>query len=171
MLENDKNLQDDNWRFRQVCHETSNPNHPYRRFGTGNFRCWQFVQLEHIKNWLMMQKSAVCWVVALVLKLLVRRPRTYYVGRPFTYCMVFTVCICMTTLYPSNSPGNKYTLKTRPQEQGVDVREELLKYHDKYYSSNLMTLAIVGKGTSSARPVLECVYCYFFVISIRQMKH
>ena len=79
--------------------------------------------------------------------------------------------ICMTILYPSNSPGNKYTLKTRPQEQGVDVREELLKYHDKYYSSNLMTLAIVGKGTSSAQPVLECVYCYFFVISIRQMKH
>ena len=33
--ENDKNLQDDNWRFRQICHETSNPNHPYRRFGTG----------------------------------------------------------------------------------------------------------------------------------------
>ena len=44
------------------------------------------------------------------------------------------------------SPGSKYTLKTRPQELGVDVREELLKYHAKYYSSNLMTLAIVGKG-------------------------
>ena len=47
---------------------------------------------------------------------------------------------------PIISIGNKYTLKTRPLELGVDVREELLKYHAKYYSSNLMTLAIVGKG-------------------------
>ena len=54
--------------------------------------------------------------------------------------------ICLTTLCLSNSTGSKYTLKTRPQELGVDVREELLKYHAKYYSSNLMTLAIVGKG-------------------------
>ena len=37
MTENDKNLQDDSWRFKQVCHETSDPGHPYRRFGTGTY--------------------------------------------------------------------------------------------------------------------------------------
>ena len=42
--------------------------------------------------------------------------------------------------------GNKYSLKTRPQELGVDVRQELLDFHSKYYSANLMTLVVIGKG-------------------------
>ncbi|XP_064631223.1 insulin-degrading enzyme-like isoform X2 [Lineus longissimus] len=41
--------------------------------------------------------------------------------------------------------GNKYTLETRPKELNLDTRDELLKFHSKYYSSNLMALAVLGK--------------------------
>lgn len=42
--------------------------------------------------------------------------------------------------------GNKETLLTLPKEKGVDTRDELLKFHSKYYSSNIMALAVLGKG-------------------------
>ncbi|XP_074640666.1 insulin-degrading enzyme-like [Tubulanus polymorphus] len=41
--------------------------------------------------------------------------------------------------------GNKETLETIPKQKGLDVRDELLKFHDKYYSSNLMALCVLGK--------------------------
>lgn len=43
--------------------------------------------------------------------------------------------------------GNAKTLGEDPKEAGVDVREELLKFHDRYYSANLMRLAVVGRGS------------------------
>ncbi len=52
--------------------------------------------------------------------------------------------------------GNKETLLTKPQEQGIDTRQELLKFHAKNYSANIMTLAVLGKGT-----------LYFLMFSIR----
>ena len=69
-------------------------------------------------------------------KYTVRRPCTIH---PLCW-RSFTNPLCLAF------PGNKCTLKTRPQELGVDVRKELLNFHSKYYSSNLMTLAVVGKG-------------------------
>lgn len=41
--------------------------------------------------------------------------------------------------------GNKYTLETRPNQEGIDVREELLKFHSTYYSSNLMAICVLGR--------------------------
>lgn len=41
--------------------------------------------------------------------------------------------------------GNKQTLDIIPKESGINVREELLKFHDTWYSSNIMALAILGK--------------------------
>ncbi|KAL7034103.1 hypothetical protein ACKWTF_007861 [Chironomus riparius] len=41
--------------------------------------------------------------------------------------------------------GNKETLLDIPKQNGIDTRAELIKFHDKFYSSNLMTLAIFGK--------------------------
>ncbi|XP_026133795.1 insulin-degrading enzyme isoform X3 [Carassius auratus] len=41
--------------------------------------------------------------------------------------------------------GNKLTLETRPSKQGIDIREELLKFHSTYYSSNLMGLCVLGR--------------------------
>ena len=34
--ENEKNLQNDDWRFTQLLRSTSNINHPYHKYGTGN---------------------------------------------------------------------------------------------------------------------------------------
>uniref|UniRef100_A0A674PB61 Insulin-degrading enzyme n=1 Tax=Takifugu rubripes TaxID=31033 RepID=A0A674PB61_TAKRU len=41
--------------------------------------------------------------------------------------------------------GNKLTLETRPSNEGVDVRQELLQFHSAYYSSNLMGLCVLGR--------------------------
>ncbi|CAI9736365.1 insulin-degrading enzyme-like [Octopus vulgaris] len=41
--------------------------------------------------------------------------------------------------------GNKDTLETKAKDRGVDTRDELLRFHEKYYSSNIMTLAVLGK--------------------------
>lgn len=41
--------------------------------------------------------------------------------------------------------GNLETLKTVPTEQNIDIRELLLEFHSKYYSANIMGLAVLGK--------------------------
>lgn len=87
--ENDKNLQNDSWRFHQLEKSLANPKHDFSKFGT----------------------------------------------------------------------GNKYTLETRPKELGSDVRDELLKFHDQYYSSNLMGLTVLGK--ESLDELTEMVVPYF----------
>lgn len=46
--------------------------------------------------------------------------------------------------------GNKYTLETRPNQEGIDVRQELLKFHSTYYSSNLMAICVLGRGKNSS---------------------
>ncbi|XP_041968521.1 insulin-degrading enzyme [Aricia agestis] len=41
--------------------------------------------------------------------------------------------------------GNRDTLETIPKQKGIDVRKELLKFHQKWYSANIMTLVVFGK--------------------------
>ncbi|CCH46140.1 insulysin [Wickerhamomyces ciferrii] len=43
------------------------------------------------------------------------------------------------------STGNLETLEEIPKSQGIDVREELLKFYKDSYSANLMKLAIIGR--------------------------
>uniref|UniRef100_A0A0D6QRY2 Insulin-degrading enzyme-like 1, peroxisomal n=1 Tax=Araucaria cunninghamii TaxID=56994 RepID=A0A0D6QRY2_ARACU len=43
------------------------------------------------------------------------------------------------------STGNKDTLDVQPKARGVDVREELIKFYEGHYSSNLMHLVVYGK--------------------------
>ncbi|KAH9525028.1 hypothetical protein Btru_000137 [Bulinus truncatus] len=43
--------------------------------------------------------------------------------------------------------GNKETLETIPKSSGIDIRDELLKFHSEYYSSNVMGLCVLGKET------------------------
>lgn len=43
------------------------------------------------------------------------------------------------------STGNLETLSVTPKKLSIDVRNELIKFHEKYYSSNIMTLAIIGR--------------------------
>ncbi|KAJ1657332.1 metalloprotease [Dispira simplex] len=41
--------------------------------------------------------------------------------------------------------GDINTLKTVPEREGINVREELLKFHERYYSANLMRLVVYGR--------------------------
>nr|XP_045607622.1 insulin-degrading enzyme-like [Procambarus clarkii] len=41
--------------------------------------------------------------------------------------------------------GNKETLDIIPKEQGINVRDALLQFHAKWYSSNIMAVAVLGK--------------------------
>ncbi|KAK4511212.1 uncharacterized protein ATC70_012426 [Mucor velutinosus] len=41
--------------------------------------------------------------------------------------------------------GNLETLMENPKKLGLDIRQELLKFHDTYYSANIMKLTVIGK--------------------------
>lgn len=43
------------------------------------------------------------------------------------------------------STGNLQTLKELPAERGVNVRDEFMKFHEKYYSANVMKLVVLGR--------------------------
>ena len=47
--------------------------------------------------------------------------------------------------YSQFHTGNLETLKDIPIKQGLNIRDELLKFHDKYYSANIMKLVVLGK--------------------------
>ena len=87
-------------------------------------------------------------VSRLVLKLYLRpvsqacNSHSHWIQSRSSWCLRSLVCMCVYA-------GSKYTLETRPQELGMDVREELLKLHSKHYSSNLMALVVLGGGELS----------------------
>ena len=43
------------------------------------------------------------------------------------------------------STGNLITLRDDPVARGINVRDEFIKFHEKYYSSNEMKLVILGR--------------------------
>ncbi|VDD81631.1 unnamed protein product [Mesocestoides corti] len=47
--------------------------------------------------------------------------------------------------YAKFSTGNKTTLFDNPKKQSISIREELVKFHAKFYSSNLMAVTILAK--------------------------
>jgi insulysin len=49
--------------------------------------------------------------------------------------------------YPYNSfgTGNLVSLKEQPTAKGLDVREAFMKFHESYYSANLMKLVVLGR--------------------------
>ncbi|XP_065349180.1 insulin-degrading enzyme-like [Cloeon dipterum] len=49
--------------------------------------------------------------------------------------------------YSKFSTGNLQTLVEDPKKNGINVREALLKFHSTYYSSNIMSLVILGKDS------------------------
>ena len=56
--------------------------------------------------------------------------------------------------------GNTETLKEMPLKEGIDVREALLEFHKKWYSANIMSLVVLGKGI----PILLSVIIRFSVV-------
>ncbi|KAJ1521592.1 hypothetical protein ONE63_003243 [Megalurothrips usitatus] len=47
--------------------------------------------------------------------------------------------------YSKFGTGNTITLVDRPKEMGISVRDALLKFHSEWYSSNIMSLVVVGR--------------------------
>jgi insulysin len=47
--------------------------------------------------------------------------------------------------YSRFGTGNKETLLDNPKSLNIDTRQELMKFHQQWYSSNIMNLAILGK--------------------------
>jgi len=43
------------------------------------------------------------------------------------------------------STGNLETLRDQPKEKGVDIRQELLAFHARWYSANIMRLVVLGR--------------------------
>ena len=46
--------------------------------------------------------------------------------------------------YSTFAIGNTESLRTTPKERGTDIREILLNFHKAEYSSNRMSLAVLG---------------------------
>jgi len=42
--------------------------------------------------------------------------------------------------------GNQESLKVIPSKQGIDPREELVKWYNQHYSANVMKLCVLGSG-------------------------
>lgn len=76
--------------------------------------------------------------------------------RGYTYTRIVQSSQAMhalPTLLPTE--GNKETLMSLPSSRGQDVRKELLQFHSTYYSSNVMALAVLGKGKICCK-VIKC---------------
>lgn len=44
------------------------------------------------------------------------------------------------------STGNTDTLLQGPRSQGIDTRDELIKFYEQHYSANIMKLVVLGRG-------------------------
>eukprot|EP01080_Neovahlkampfia_damariscottae_P000884 gene884-9795_t len=64
--------------------------------------------------------------------------------------------------------GNLETLKETPSKKGINVREELKKFHAKYYSSNIMKLVVYGK--ESLEDLKKMVVEKFEAVENKQLK-
>lgn len=49
--------------------------------------------------------------------------------------------------YSKFGSGNKLTLETRPKEKEISTRDELLKFHNSFYSANIMALTVLGRDS------------------------
>ncbi|XP_067928601.1 insulin-degrading enzyme-like [Watersipora subatra] len=52
--------------------------------------------------------------------------------------------------------GNKLSLETIPKQKGINTRSELLNFHKKFYSSNLMSLAVLCKESLDEMTMYVC---------------
>ncbi|XP_045516771.1 insulin-degrading enzyme isoform X1 [Pieris brassicae] len=50
--------------------------------------------------------------------------------------------------YHKFGTGNRETLETIPRRKGVDVRAELLAFHARWYSADIMALVVVGREST-----------------------
>lgn len=48
--------------------------------------------------------------------------------------------------YAKFTTGNKNTLFNNLKTNSMNVRDELVKFYERFYSSNIMAVTILGKG-------------------------
>lgn len=48
--------------------------------------------------------------------------------------------------YSKFGTGSRETLDIIPKQKNIDVRKELLNFHNTWYSANIMALSVLGKG-------------------------
>lgn len=65
--------------------------------------------------------------------------------------------------YSKFGTGNKQTLDIIPKQKGINVRERLLEFHEKYYSANIMSLCVLGEGKTLIYFQLREVYRILFL--------
>lgn len=70
--------------------------------------------------------------------------------------------------YHKFGTGNRDTLETLPKVNGIDVRKELLNFHQKWYSSNIMTMVVLGK--ESLDDLQEMVVPLFSVVEDKDVE-
>lgn len=70
--------------------------------------------------------------------------------------------------YSKFGTGNKETLLDIPKDKNIDTRAELIKFHQKWYSSNIMSLAVFGK--ESLDDLEEMVLRYFSTIENKNVE-
>ena len=58
---------------------------------------------------------------------------------------VCTRALCVMLMLKLSCQGNLFTLNEDPKQKGVDIRQELLKFHDRFYSSAVMKLVVLGR--------------------------
>lgn len=65
--------------------------------------------------------------------------------------------------------GNLETLYDSPKAKGQDIRAELLKFHDNYYSANIMKLCILGRGKDTFRHFKYATLMHRHIESLDQL--
>ncbi|KAH7303590.1 Metalloenzyme, LuxS/M16 peptidase-like protein [Stachybotrys elegans] len=61
--------------------------------------------------------------------------------------------------------GNMEVLKTKPEAEGINVRDKFIEFHDKKYSANLMKLVVLGRESLD---VLEKWVVEFFATIVNK---
>lgn len=59
---------------------------------------------------------------------------------------IIHICVRYRIFCVYLSTGNRETLCTIPMSKGINIRDEVLKFYSDFYSSNIMSLVVLGKG-------------------------
>lgn len=51
-------------------------------------------------------------------------------------------------------------------EKGLDLRAEVMKFHNQWYSSNIMALAILGKGQKKKKSLTGCTTEFISLVTV-----
>ena len=146
IAEHSKNIDQDSWRIEQVLRSTSNTNYPYHKFGTGNVdslkdRCLDIRELHDSPN--TDTENTVSKTAE-------------------------TTDTSFLRLSKSNDGNTTNADQKKQKDQDcIDLHQSLVRFHQKYYSANLMRLVIVG--FQSTEQLSEWATEYFSNIPNKQI--